>query len=43
MHLGAHVSALTLGPALIGVSGGWAHDRQLGNGYYGSVSLYLPF
>jgi len=43
MHLGAHVSALTLGPAVIGASGGWARDRQLGNGYYGSVSLYLPF
>ena len=43
MHLGAHISALNIGPVLIGVSGGWAHDRQLGSGYYGSASLYLPF
>ncbi len=43
LRLGAHVSALNIGPVLIGVSGGWAHDRQLGSGYYGSASLYLPF
>ena len=43
MHLGAHVSALSVGPVLIGLSGGWAHDRQLGSGYYGGVSLYQPF
>ena len=43
LHLGAHVSALNIGPVLIGVSGGWAHDRQLGSGYYGGASLYLPF
>jgi hypothetical protein len=43
MRLGAHVSALNIGPVLIGVSGGWAHDRQLGSGYYGSANLYLPF
>ena len=43
MHLGAHVSALSVGPVLIGVSGGWAHDRQLGSGYYGGVTLYQPF
>ena len=43
MHLGAQVSALNIGPVLIGVAGGWAHDRQLGSGYYGNVSLYRPF
>lgn len=43
MRLGAHVSALKIGPVLIGVSGGWAHDRQLRSGYYGSANLYLPF
>lgn len=43
MRLGAHVSAVKTGPVLIGVSGGWAHNRQLRSGYYGSVNLYLPF
>lgn len=43
MHLGAHISALNIGPVEIGLSGGWAHDRQLGSGYYGSVNLYQPF
>lgn len=43
MRLGAHVSALRIGPTQIAVSGGWAHDQQLGSGYYGSVNLYLPF
>jgi hypothetical protein len=42
-HVGAHVSALTIGPVLFSISGGWAHDRQLGSGYYGSVSFYQPF
>jgi hypothetical protein len=42
MHLGAF-SAFNIGPAAIGISGGWAQDRQLGSGYYGSASLYLPF
>jgi len=43
MRVGAHISALNIGPVLVGVSGGWAHDRQLGSGYYGSVSFYQPF
>jgi hypothetical protein len=42
-HVGAHVSALNIGPVLFSISGGWAHDRQLGSGYYGSVSFYQPF
>jgi Cellulose biosynthesis protein BcsS len=42
-HLGGHISALNVGPVLIGVSGGWARDRELGTGYYGSVSFYQPF
>jgi hypothetical protein len=42
-RVGGHISALSLGPALFSVSGGWAHDRQLGSGYYGSVSFYQPF
>jgi hypothetical protein len=42
VHLGAF-SALNIGPVAIGVSGGWAHDQQLGSGYYGSASLYVPF
>jgi hypothetical protein len=42
-RVGAHVSALTIGPILFSISGGWADDRQLGSGYYGSVSFYQPF
>jgi Cellulose biosynthesis protein BcsS len=42
MHLGAF-SALNIGPVVVGLSGGWAQDRQLGSGYYGSASLYVPF
>ena len=43
LRVGAHASALNIGPVAIGISGGWAHDRQLGSGYYGDVSFYLPF
>jgi hypothetical protein len=42
MHLGAF-STLNIGPVVVGLSGGWARDRQLGSGYYGSASLYVPF
>jgi Cellulose biosynthesis protein BcsS len=42
-RVGAHISALTIGPAFIALSGGWAHDRQLGSGYYGNVTLWQPF
>lgn len=42
-RLGAHLSALNIGPVAIGISGGWAHSQQLGSGYYGSASLYVPF
>ena len=42
-RLGAHLSALSIGPVAIGISGGWAQSRQLGSGYYGSASLYVPF
>jgi hypothetical protein len=42
-RLGAHLSALSIGPVAIGISGGWAHSQQLGSGYYGSASLYVPF
>ena len=43
IRFGAHHSAINISPVLIGVSGGWAYDPQLGSGYYGSTSLYLPF
>ncbi len=43
LRVGAHISSLNIGPVLLGVSGGWVQDRQLGSGYYGSVSLYQPF
>jgi len=42
MHLGGY-SALQIGSGSIAFSGGWARSQQLGSGYYGSVSLYVPF
>jgi hypothetical protein len=42
MHLGAF-SAVNVGPVVVGLSGGWADEHQLGSGYYGSASLYVPF
>jgi hypothetical protein len=42
-RLGAHLSAFKYGQLLMGVSGGWIQDRQLGNGYYGSAWIYHPF
>jgi hypothetical protein len=42
MHLGAY-STVSIGSASVGVSGGWADSPQLGSGYYGSVSVYVPF
>ena len=42
LHLGAFTAA-NIGPVVVGLSGGWAHDHRLGSGYYGSASLYVPF
>ncbi len=36
-------SAVNVGPVAIGVSGGWVQEQQLGSGFYGSASLYIPF
>ena len=36
-------SAVNIGPVAIGVSGGWVQEQQLGSGFYGSASLYVPF
>ncbi len=36
-------SAVNIGPVSIGVSGGWVQEQQLGSGFYGSASLYIPF
>jgi hypothetical protein len=43
MRLGWHVSAMTFGPVLVGISSGWAHSRDLGSGYYGGLSFYGTF
>jgi hypothetical protein len=43
VRVGAHLSSFNFGPLALSVSGGWTHDRDLGSGYYGSVSLYQPF
>jgi hypothetical protein len=42
MHLGVF-TAVNVGHVVVGLSGGWAHDHQLGSGYYGTASLYVPF
>jgi hypothetical protein len=36
-------SAVNIGPVAIGISGGWVQEQQLGSGFYGSASLYVPF
>jgi hypothetical protein len=43
VRVGAHLSSFNIGPLAFSVSGGWAHDRDLGSGYYGSVSFYQTF
>jgi hypothetical protein len=43
VRVGAHLSSFNIGPLALSVSGGWAHDQELGSGYYGSVSFYQPF
>jgi len=43
MRLGGHISAVSFGPVQMGVSGGWAHQQNLGSGYYGSLNFYLTF
>src|SRR5262249_44645102 len=43
VRVGAHLSSFNIGPLALSVSGGWAHDQDLGSGYYGSVSFYQPF
>jgi hypothetical protein len=42
-RVGGHISAGTFGPFLVGLSAGWAHQQQLGSGYYGSANFYLTF
>ena len=42
LHLGAF-AAVNVGPVVVALSGGWAHDHQLGSGYYGTAGLYVPF
>jgi Cellulose biosynthesis protein BcsS len=43
VRVGGHISSFNIGPVALSISGGWAHDRELGSGYYGSVSFYQPF
>ena len=42
-RVGWHVSAMPFGPVHVGISGGWAHNRDLGSGYYGGLSFYGTF
>lgn len=43
MRVGGHISAVSFGPVQVGLSVGWAHQQNLGSGYYGSVNFYVPF
>jgi hypothetical protein len=43
MRLGGHISAVSFGPLQMGVSAGWAHQQNLGSGYYGSMNFYLTY
>jgi hypothetical protein len=43
MRIGGHVSAVTFGPVQIGVSGGWAHQQNVGSGYYGGLNFFSTF
>jgi hypothetical protein len=43
LRLGAHVSGWKVGPVFFSLSGGWAHDQQLGSGQYISLNLYTSF
>jgi hypothetical protein len=43
MRVGGHISAVSIGRLLIGVSGGWAEQQNFGSGYYGSANFYVTF
>jgi hypothetical protein len=43
LRLGVHLSGWKVGPVLFSVSGGCAHDQQLGSGQYISLNLYGSF
>jgi hypothetical protein len=43
MRLGGHLSAIKIGGVQFGISAGWAHQEQLGSGYYGGLNLYWTF
>ena len=42
-RVGGHISSMPFVPVQVGVSAGWAHDRELGWGYYGGVNFYGTF
>ncbi len=42
-RVGAHLTALPIGPVLISLSGGLAVDREMGPSHYFSVNLYSSF
>jgi len=42
-RFGGHISSMSFGPILVGVSAGWAHEHELGWGYYGGVNFYGTF
>jgi hypothetical protein len=42
-RIGVHLTAVGFGPIQMIVSGGWAHQQELGSGYYGGLGFYWPF
>jgi Cellulose biosynthesis protein BcsS/Exonuclease len=41
--IGLHLSSMKVGPLYLGLSGGFAHSRQLGWGSYSGISVYGSF
>ncbi len=42
-RLGAHITGVKMGPALLGLSSGFVRDRHLGSGIYGGSFLMVNF
>jgi len=43
VRVGAHLSGIKLGIAKLNISGGWLHERDEGDGWYGTGTVDIPF
>jgi hypothetical protein len=43
VRVGAHLSGIKLGPGKLTISSGWMHERNEGDGWYGTATLDFPF